>query len=299
MSEPNEELLLVKQYIAREHLALFYDIAPLYGSEPNLHSPWKTQVIYPTQKRYEVPEDILNIADVKEEDRKPIPHIPIIEIMGLPDSGKSTLCKDLKGKYPKAVIKDESIKSYYPLTQNLDSTNLLVGLDKLTNVFPAFQESLMTKIGQLHGDVPIKSPAVLSRGANDILSFTLPLYLSLYVSHGDVDTDIFELVSSHFLKLLISQLSFIDAVVLFDNDLETASKRRIKNGSTKYGKVVNPEIWPVIEKGYSWWLQYVFPILRERYGTGLLIVNGRNHYKQNNGIVNKYIGKILKDLPTV
>lgn len=294
MSEPNEELLLIQESVKREEVDLFYKIAPLYGLDPSLRSPWNTRTVYPSQRRYEVPPEILDIVGVNEGDRRALPHTPIFEVMGLPDCGKSTLCKYLQGVYPYAVIEDEFSNSInISQHSDIDTHNLFLLVEKQLSILPSIQEQLRNKREQLHGNLQIADPAVFTRGPNDILAFSIPFYLSSLE-----DDEIFEPVSSFYIQELIHQLSFIDAVILFDNDLDTASIRRVRNGKDRYGKIVNPSVWPIIERGYSWWLQYVFPILRERYGTGLLILNGRDHYKKNNLIVQKYMKRVLRSLPS-
>jgi len=295
MLEPKEELLHIQEVLAKEKIDLFYQIAPMYGLDPTVRSPWGTKMVYPSPKRYEVPPEILDIVGVKEDDRRPLPHIPIIEVMGLPDSGKSTLCNHLQGIYPKALIKDEFTGTgKFPSSGDVDIDNLSLTMQKQLSIIPSLLQQLEIKKRELSQEnIKIDSPAIFTRGTNDILAFSIPFYLSMLE-----EDDIFDPVSSYFIEELIHQLSFIDVVVLFDNDLDTASLRRVRSGKDRYGKIVNPNIWPIIERGYSWWLQYVYPILRERYGTGLLVLDGRNHYKENNRSVVKYIKKVLRNIPT-
>jgi hypothetical protein len=74
----------------------------------------------------------------------------------------------------------------------------------------------------------------------------------------------------------------VDAVVLCGGgvSLETAMDRREKAGLPREGRLTNPRTRPIIEKGYGWWLGSVFPLIREYYGTGLLVTDGEQDFEE-------------------
>lgn len=290
-----EKIKRLVEVISQDNTELFLQIATLYDIHPTKHSPWQTVTKYPTYDIYRFPPKVYELLTPLPPRAETLTtKTPIFEIMGLPESGKSMLCKYLQTIYPLAVINDE----FAELSQNtssidIDLQNFILANEKICSLIPALKSQIEEKRDNISGDNQIDKPIIITRGPNDILAFSSFVYLSRIHPNLELDE-----VMSYFVRKAVKQLSDVDAVVLFDNSLEVAQLRRFRKGERRNGKVVNNSVWTIIDSGYSWWLQYVYPILREKYGTGLLVIDGREDLKKNNLRVYKYIQKVLKSIPS-
>jgi hypothetical protein len=218
---------------------------------------------------------------------------PIIEIMGLPESGKTRLNEFLRKQYPDSLVIDEEkiLKTKFLISSN--SVSLMTRLDTLDNLIEQRKQTFYEYITQ-KGLCKINSPIFITRGPNDIIAFNL---YSLFFEEYDEIYHKDPLVIWKFKKSLINAvglLNQIDAVIVFDNDLEIAKQRRKKQGKTEESKIVNKEIFPIVSNGYRWWLAHIYPLLHRHYQTGLLGIDGTKPLKNNNLRVKRYIDSLIK-----
>ena len=84
----------------------------------------------------------------------------------------------------------------------------------------------------------------------------------------------------------------IDAVILYGVSLATARQRRRGRGLPPEGRVTNGLVWPDLEGSYGWWLGSIYPLLRQRGGVGLLLIDGEGGEEENNLSLFNYIKEI-------
>lgn len=133
---------------------------------------------------------------------------------------------------------------------------------------------------------------ILERGANDSLAFDKAACIYT-AEHPELhtNTDPQDILSLR--KFEISESKLPDTVILFGISLESALARPESRGTDWADvKSVKKDTWPVIAKGYCWWLEHVYPLLKQRYGTGLLIVNGEDDKETNAQKVLDYINEV-------
>lgn len=131
------------------------------------------------------------------------------------------------------------------------------------------------------------TPVVTERGINDMYGYGLWLYKSIYDSRLNRDP--------HAMQLIRDTVAFwdeIDALAYIDMDLATAQERRVEQGLPREGRFVNERVWPHIERGYHWFFENVYPILQKKWGTGLIIINGRESMERNSEMIADYYEQV-------
>lgn len=224
-----------------------------------------------------------------------------VEIIGLPESGKTSgyqfLLERLSEDFPEVVGVPEfgGEKNRTDKIKNLEdevSRNALLNFLKLIS----FQKGLVRMTDLLLEDVlqqrqPEPKILVCERGPNDEIAF-LSWICRYLEARKKEPTELEEDILRGFLECLVYAERLIDAVVLYGVSLDTAKQRRRERGLPPEGKVTNKSNWPKLEDSYSWWLGSIFPLLRQRRGTGLLVIDGESEKEENNLTLFDYVKKV-------
>jgi len=86
---------------------------------------------------------------------------------------------------------------------------------------------------------------------------------------------------------------YVDVVIFANVSQPETEHRRVNQGMEPEGRVVNRRYRPVYEQAYGWWLKQIYPLFRERYGTGLLVIDGENSQEANTYTVLSYLVECL------
>jgi len=252
----------------------------------------------------------------------------ILEIKGFSEAGKSTGVEYLKFNpirgyrqivRPELIVTDaegidndfgvHELKGFMRILQgNAQRTlfwNLIKnisfgqGLKQITELLK--QDALNEKSG-----APIK--LIIERGPHDVLTTS---YLAAKLSEGKSRTHRvhegpsiigeqeyirpdFEgnFLTSYSLGFSFGQM--VDAVVLYYVSRESQIERRLKQNKKTQGDFINEQTWPDIFAGEEFWLNCIYPIYRERYGMGLLVLNGENPAEENNLKLRNFCEKVFE-----
>ena len=286
-----ERLYKDQDPIAADQECLIGLIKAFHKTPSRLLSEWPLQEVLPTAERLERSPDTL-----------------FCELFGEPKSGKSSLLKWLKidaadklsgvrlnlvPEFSSMAAEYEEIKAkgweQYKKGPFLDSM-------KLGNFFEAVGAEIeQTKYSG-------KVVTICERGTSDVLASEILwkqiMMKSLTPDHeDDLFTFLHDLLScpSPWEKMVSLHITaarasfYLKAVILYRVPFEEALARR----GGEEGNLINRKNWPAFETAYSWWLEYIYPELREKYGTGLLIVDGARPLEENNQRVLNYLLKIL------
>lgn len=226
----------------------------------------------------------------------------IIEVLGPSGAGKSTFIQELQKRYSQnsqviirtemtARTKEGNIEDFGGLIKMRGLLAKEFGIKHQMLLWD--QAKLIANLSGITELIQLSPPAtlIIERGANDILAmnpFEIPEHYSIRYD---------ETHRNQWLKNIFETMSLAemtDATILFGTDWRTTRKRRIDGGQKANGWLVNKKNWPSIIEGYERWLGSYWPIWRERQGTGLLIVDGRNNSDRNNSIAMEYCRKIIE-----
>ncbi|HLD92180.1 MAG TPA: hypothetical protein VI795_02150 [Patescibacteria group bacterium] len=253
-----------------------------------------------------------------------------LEIMGLSEAGKSTgldflisnpipgfrqiyrpeLVVDLNGQREDFNLYE--LKKFLKILEGnpkrmciwnlVKCTSFIQGLEQIAGLLK--QDALNEKLGD-----PIRM--IIERGPNDVIATSLLASQLAAQESGDKKTitrtsgpvvigedvylrsDFNDLFATTF-TLGLGSSHLLDAVVIYYISYEEMVKRRLKQGKKAEGDFVNSETWESMDQGYKLWLNYIFPKLREKYGVGLLILNGANQVDQNNIKLRSYCQKVFE-----
>jgi hypothetical protein len=228
----------------------------------------------------------------------------VIEVIGLPEAGKSTLKEFLNTKFPKIKTVDEIENGAEPSLANIShslhpahTAALFAGI-KIEQTTGAIENLIEQMEGFARSQIqktliPPGKHQIMYRGPNDVLChrFVIPDFSTL--PQSEKDFLVFKYIED--ITTALAMATFVDAVCLLGLDsLETAQQRRILAGKEPTSKLVNELWWPAVSKGFNWWLTYIYPYLRKHYGTGLLVINGGNPLEQNKATVSEFIDTLAQ-----
>lgn len=249
-----------------------------------------------------------------------------VEVSGLSDSGKSTgmkfLVRELRGIrsvfLPELELQDPSGRT---ITREevrilrdlgLEFENNVLARMKLASFVQGSSASLRLLMEDAKRERPGDPILILSeRGPNDVLIFSdfmgrraffkKELSGGLFtggVDLGGVDWNryLYPGYGKDFLEIFLHGLGLaetVDAMILFGVSRETALKRREGSGLLTEAPMLEPRNWSLWEMGCGWWLGSIYPLLRERFGTGLLVIDGEGGLEENNRILLEYCQKVV------
>lgn len=229
-----------------------------------------------------------------------------IEIFGLSRAGKTTIKNLLIVKFPqinfveelqlrgRAVLKD--FGQDFPFAQR----NFIAQIVKQSAWLELFRKAIEGEVAlaESKGKKPLPEHTVIYRGANDVLCMDRFLF-ALEGGHflGSRERTLQGMLSGLLSSAYMAQQA--DAVVLFGVSFETAVKRRVNAGLPAHGKIVNPNVWPYVATGYTWWENNFWPFLRREFGTGLLVVDGEQSIQHNFERVQSYLEKCLNRFDSI
>lgn len=255
----------------------------------------------------------------------------IIEIAGLPEVGKSegfrfvrdNLGSGIRGIFlpelelnlpgGRTVTRADAVLMRRMGGLEMENNWLeMVKLGILAHGFKKIIDLLITDTQNKEVGDPILM--VCERGPNDILAMSsmvghmalgkqeLPAYWEEHIIEDGVRFDndryLYPGYGSKFLEVFLQALAmaeWVDAAVLYgygSKSFETVKARRQQEGSPPEGPWVNQKNWPLFLSGYGWWLGSIYPLLRKRYGTGLLVIDGEGDLKENNQKVLEYCRRV-------
>ncbi len=246
----------------------------------NMHSfesyPWQPLAIHP---------DIAKRREVSI-------HHTAVEVMGLFHAGKSSLVNylvqslgDNAKVFREFEIKERDFKAD---SDNLADAGARAPANGMLEMVKILQFEVVTKwmvqdaLDATTARRQIKEKVIINeRGVNDVFPFTYwltslsqqPAAIENKVSAETIQTLFYSAISRAFVS---------DAIILYGVSRETNKRRRIEMGKNPNGKLANDIDWPIMEQGYSWWLGSIYPLIRKRFGTGLLIVDGEQPLEENN-----------------
>lgn len=264
-------------------------------SEGEWYPNWEGATCLPKSSRYEIPEVFLNLLKIPEQAGNRRRKNAIIEFIGFPEFGKSTISKEvlrlMDGRIsfleefvssawnPKdhpgiklgqvaTVLEDmgvESREKFY------NGAGLVFSLDALRQYYVP---PISDKDSFRH--------LLVARGVNDLLiGFRRP-----WINYSDREIE-------GYLRIIFGMIEEVDAVILGGISYETAVERRKAAGKLENSYVVNPQKWPISNEGYSWWLKRAYPIMKEAYGTGLLVLNAEDKFDTNVARSLIFLGQVM------
>jgi len=263
----------------------------ILGMSPSVREKWFTEHLSREESYPWPPRSIL------PERRKPKGFI-CVEIMGLPESGKTSGYQHLLERLPESFSEivgvpefggdEERVNAIKSLQDELARNALLDEL-KLASLF---QKGLTRITDLLLEDVsqqrqPGSKILVCERSPNDVVA--LFNWICTYLEAREELPELRKDILRSFLEGLAHAEMLVDAVVLYGVSLETAKQRRRERGLPPEGKVTNELVWPKVESSYSWWLGSIYPLLRERSGIGLLVIDGEGNKEENNLTLLDYV----------
>jgi len=253
-----------------------------------------------------------------------LPYTPLIEIDGLPKSGKSRIRDELsssltnsldKGKWsivafdetPLLITKDAvfaDLTLIYPPDILPDDDPVPVVFEKDDWVTTLYYQHLKSEWwGQQiqHLAKPILQPKkhklVLGyRGPTDGTIFSWA-----FASHRQDSTfaipDDLSRASELLLKSAVNLelvSHYVDAVILVGISQQEAQKRRAAEKKDYPGWITDSPFYQDLSSWYGYWIENVWPKMHKRYGTGLLVVDGRKPLEHNVPLIAEYVTNITK-----
>ncbi len=227
-----------------------------------------------------------------------------VEIMGLPESGKTSGYQHLLERLPESFPEIE-IVGIPEFGEEQDRANTIRDLydEFAQNVylnflkFASFQKGLNRITDLFLEDLSQqRSPGLkillCERGIVDeaTLIFRTKADEGLEREARELEKEILEI----FLVGLAQTEMLVDVVVLYGVSLDTARQRREERGLPLEGRVTNGSVWPGFERSYSWWLGSFYPLLRQRRGTGLLVIDGEGKKEENNFALLNYVKEVAE-----
>lgn len=225
----------------------------------------------------------------------------LIEIIGLPGAGKSAAVSRLKEYLSQQNIETKIFPELQYTDRLSGETHSVIDIPKtiphrvyelvkLIGAIESFGASLQVHLEEARNRKP-GNPILLinERGANDAL---VSLIRSGMMKLGNMSDNEFKKRSTEVYYWSLAHAEWVDAVILFGVSFQTAVRRREEMGKQSRGDWVNETSWPHLEKVYSWWLASIYPLLRRRHGTGLLVVDGEKPQDENLESIASYCQQI-------
>ncbi|HSX39811.1 MAG TPA: hypothetical protein VLI92_04465 [Candidatus Saccharimonadales bacterium] len=221
------------------------------------------------------------------------------EFMGLSQAGKSTVHKALAGmRFPPDTLEvSDEFPGMLDLEADVISFLKKGDLEEANRVYETLKLQVMrqTILDQLiwHNRKKITGEKgfkhkIVYRSANDLLAFTRILIPGIKPTHDRIQEQLQTWVEAMWYA------GETDFVILWGITFEEAVHRRILQGLPAYGRIVNPDIWPLVARGYDWWRFYMFKELRDRFGIGLLTIDGTKSAEHNLRRVKYYVRNCVK-----
>lgn len=251
--------------------------------------------------------------------------ISVVELMGPSGSGKTSGLEYLEENFPEAarlIVKREFVIEGISGWEDVKDVADVLGFEralvfwqklKMLSVVEGVREAkdmLLEDVRNKNWGGPIL--VVCDRGPNDVFPYMnwirepaerkreLPKewhenaiydgvrFDSKHSLHPEFDKEYIQL---WFEALKLSEM--VDATALYPVRFETAKARRVARGQRAEGDIVNSQTWPVTIDGYSQWMESYYPLFRDRYGTGLLVVNEELDERVNRVKLLNYCRKIV------
>lgn len=244
--------------------------------------------------------------------------IALGEIMGLSGTGKSTLTSSLEEQLVARGLRAVVM----PELEHTDSTGRKINKSDIRNLrhlgiemenyaleyikLGIWSEAIVKVLNLMIGDSQLESKgspivAVCERGPNDGLVHLKWVKDVVRVDDlglsARLSKDLLKEYNFEWLRLLLSTIAHsenVDFVILFGGNWQTTQARRIAMGQEPEGGLVNSKTRPYFESAYGWWLGSIFPLIRKRHGTGLLIVDGDRSQQENLDRVVNYISEVAR-----
>ena len=267
----------------------------------------------------------------KEREEMPVGRsgVKIIEIIGLPEAGKTTGFRFLQDHFdtslrsvfiPELQPRSSLSGQRYPKgalrvadRYGLEHENVVSLTAKLISTAEAARVAMEFGLSDAREGMIGKNGAVIiERGVMDTFPFhywsmgslrgkdTLP-YSFEDVVGGQIkfDSERYSLpetanktVENFAYALGMAQL--VDAVVLYGTPQDISSQRRVDQGLEPEGRLNNSRNWPMLERGCAWWLGSIYPYYRQNFGTGLLVLDGTNDLEENNQKLLNFCEKVSR-----
>ncbi len=199
-----------------------------------------------------------------------------VELMGLPTSGKSSIGNFLK-LHTEFDIKVFDEFEYKDLYRNANLNNPELFIHKFERrKLKIFLSSLKSRSGII----------VIDRGPNDSLAY-LHFAKILIGKQPKSKQNILRIYKNLYLKAQ-KLTGKIDIIILFKISLRSAQERRLEQGLSKNGKMVNESYFPLLSKAYRHWLKYIYPKFKIK--PSLLVING----EESRVVVQKKVLKFIE-----
>lgn len=254
---------------------------------------WRVFNQLPKKGRYEIPQPFLDAVGIPVGSNNKCRRNALIEIIGLPETGKSTLgrgvVKLIDGRYD---FVDEFISSIWDPEQNPG-----ISLKQIADVVAQTgetRERFYNRAKLIHANEiltrnfapPVQETdpfrhTLTARGFNDLLLGLRRNWMQY--SHSEI---------INYLSQTFGGIEHVDAVILMGISYHEAIKRRKAAGKEETSYMVNPKLWPIINEAYSWWLKKLYPIIRKAYGTGVLVLDAENDFRANLAKTMIYLGQV-------
>jgi len=215
-----------------------------------------------------------------------------VEIIGLPNAGKSTVINMLETEIKSLVFSREII-----IRREFQETGVLsVRGQSSLDLQEASFDAQMAKIANYMAvdNVILRNRrelVLIERGPTDFLCQEHAF--APRVSNPENPSDYKPPDRIQWTMHALNFAEELDAVILFGISFSEAIKRELCHGGRRFGWVRNPIVWPHMLYGYDLWKEFLFPQVRKANGMGLLVVDGNQSPETNFQQVRNYLYDIL------
>lgn len=219
-----------------------------------------------------------------------------VEVVGLSDSGKSTVLQKIGGELGKRGIEvqiNEEFRSKHPLSEEtMKNASIL----KATPAYRAqtassmesvkamatddFRYETLALIEELSNEARSRRVVkIIERGPHDQIAMAgwVAEQIETLPEGDDFNKSHYEEFWRLRLFKALGDTEFVQTTVLFYIDLDEIQNRRVAAGLPREGILANPKDHPIVSAGYLRWLHYLIPETK----SGFLVVNGNNPLETN------------------
>ncbi len=210
----------------------------------------------------------------------------VVDLIGTPHTGKTSAMQYLRVNLPSD--RPNFLGHYnFEFGRNLNQLEHPAENSPLTNQW--FLYSMMKQGANEYLDMytqwwPQSNRQVLAVTERGMIDSLATWRATNLIAHTRSEEPIDQQDQDVIAKVATSYAFLPDLIVRFHSSLQTAAEHRLTAGLSKFGKITNPEIFPILQYCYDYFSFWVYPLLQTQ-GIGYLELDASNPLEHNNQLL--------------